>query len=241
MTQSPEPPAASASRPSPVGRAFAAIGAVLALGYTAVVPSIVFFASIGSWECLGANCDSAQTAIVVGTALGYLAGLTAVVLLVVLAFRPRRGVLVAAVLAIVLAALALVVQIWGVATVTSGRDRGAAAMQVAFDVDQVAQQAVADTTGMSVWSTAGVTGPDVRVDVCPSDADQFVAMASLTFDTVAGLTEGDRDAISQGVVDSTTALMLLPSVDVTSAWTQDGSRWILTVTSSCQPVPEEDS
>lgn len=239
--QGPAGSSAPQVRPSTVGRVVAGLGAALALGYTALVPSIVFFASIGSWECLGTNCDPAQAAIVGGTVIGYLAGLTAVVLLVVLVFRPRRGVLVAAVLAIVLAALALVVQVWGVATVTSGRDRGAAAMQVAFDVDQVVQQAVADITGMSVWSTSGVTGPDVRVDVCPSDTSQFVAMSSLTFDTVTGLTEGDRDAISQGVVDSTTALMLLPGVDVTSAWTQDGSRWILTVTSSCQPVPEEDS
>lgn len=238
--QGPTGSSAPQGRPSTVGRVIAGLGAVLALGYTALVPSIVFFASIGSWECLGTNCDSAQAAIVGGTLIGYLAGLTTAALLVVLAFRPRRGVLIAAAVAVALAALALVVQVWGVATVTSGRDTGAAAMQVAFDVDQVAQQAVADTTGMSVWSTAGVTGPDIRVDVCPSDADQFVAMASLTFDTVAGLTEGDRDAISQGVVDSTTALMLLPGVDLTPAWTQDGSRWILTVTSSCQPVPEEE-
>lgn len=239
MTQSPEPPAAPASRPSPVGRAFAAIGAVLALGYTAVVPSVVLFASIGSWECLGASCGVGQTALLVGTGAGYLAGLTAVVLLAVLAFRPRRGILVAALVAIVTAALALVLQIWGVATVASGRDAGATAMQLAFTVDQVAQQAVADTTDMSVWSTPGLTGPDVHLGLCPDADDQFVAISSLTFDVESGLTDADRAVITQAITDSTTALMLMPGVGLSTDWTQDGSRWILTATSACQPIPEE--
>jgi hypothetical protein len=37
---------------------------------------------------------------------------------------------------------------------------------------------------------------------------------------------------------STTAHMLLPDASLTTEWSQDGSRWVLTVTSSCQPIPE---
>lgn len=231
-------PASAHGRSSTVGRVIAGLGAVVVLGYTGLVPSIVLFASIGSWECLGANCDAAQTALVAGSAAGYLGGLSAVVLLTLYAFRPRRWTLIVALIAILVSALALVLQVWGASTVSSGRDAGAEAMQVAFDVDQVMQQAVADTTGMSVWSTSGVTGPDVRVSVCPDDPTAFQAISSLTFDVEANLPAEDRDAITQAVEVSTTALMLLPDASLTTEWSQDGSRWVLTVTSSCQPIPE---
>ncbi len=238
MAAESDSPASVHGRSSTVGRVIAGLGAVVVLGYTGLVPSIVFFASIGSWECLGANCDAAQGALVVGTAAGYLGGLSAAVLLTLYAFRPRRWTLVVALAAVLVSALALLLQVWGVSTISSGRDAGAQAMQAAFDVDQVMQQAVADTTGMSVWSTSGVTGPDVRVSVCPDDPTAFQAISSLNFDVEANLPAEDRDAITEAVAVSTTALMLLPDASLTTQWSQDGSRWVLTVTSSCQPIPE---
>ncbi len=219
-------------------RVLTAVGAVAALGYTVLVPSLVFFASIGSWECLGSRCDAGNVALIVGMVAGYAAGLSAVVLLTVLSLRPRRGTFIASLTALLLAALAFVVQIWGASTVSSGGRAGAEAMQSAVVVDQILQQAFADTTGMSVWSTPGVTGPDVRVVLCPDDPERFQAMSSLTFDVVTGLPKEVREAIVHEVEVSTTALQLLPDVDLRAIWTRDHSRWVLTVSASCTAITE---
>lgn len=206
--------------------------------YLALVPTSLFYLSIGSLDCLGPRCSTATTLAVAGGALALVGGLTTVVVLIVFVVRPRRWGLLGSLCGLVLVALAFPMQVWANLTLSDGRALTSEAMQLAFDVDSVTQDAVVSATGLSIWQGGDVWGPDISVSPCEGNDQGFVATARLHFGPGAGVDENARREIELALEQSSARQMLIPeSIELSPSWAQDGQEQSLTVTSSCQPLP----
>jgi hypothetical protein len=208
-------------------------GLLLYLG----VPSALTYLSIGS-PCLGPACTLAErTALGLGGA-AILLGLVSIVLLIIFAIRPRAWSILVAITCIALQVPMVLGQTWATRTLSDGRALSNEAMQLAFAIDDLTQNAVAQAVNLSVWNSPGVWGPDTFVDACPTSAEEFIAGTRLYFGPSSGVDGPARDAILAEVEDSTVrAILLPPSVQVSASWGSRGDDWELTVESECQPLP----
>ena len=206
--------------------------------YLAFVPTSILYLSIGSLECLGPRCSAATTLALAGGALAVVAGLATVVVLIVFVVRPRRWALLGSLCGLVLVALAFPVQVWANLTLSDGRALTDTAMQLAFDVDSVTQDAVVSVTGLSIWQGGDVWGPDISVASCEGNDQGFVATARMHFGPGAGVDENARGKIELAIEQSSVRKMLIPeSIELSPSWSRDGQEQSLTVISSCQPLP----
>ena len=220
---------------------FRVVVVVVAIGaavYVIVVPAALVFLAIGSIECLGQSCAPAQTMTLIFGALALVIGIATVVLLIVFAIRPRGRRLLIGVVGLALLPVLLTGQVWGTSTLSEGRAVTDAAMQLAFAIDNVAQDAIARATGLSVWDIPDVLGPGITVALCPTSSDSYVASVQLTFEGSSGIDEVTRGEIVDALEQSMLRTMLIPaSVEIVSTWTPSGEDWTLTLESNCQPLP----
>lgn len=220
---------------------FRVVVVVVAIGaavYVVVVPPALVFLAIGSIECLGQSCAPAETVTLVFGALALVIGITSVVCLVFFAVRPRGRRLLIGVVGLALLPVFFAGQVWGTSTLSEGRAVTDAAMQLAFAIDNVAQDAIARATGLSVWDIPDVLGPDITVALCPTSSDSYVASVQLTFERSSGIDEATRGEIIDALEQSTLRTMLIPaSVEIMNTWTPSGEDWTLTLESNCQPLP----
>jgi hypothetical protein len=224
---------------SPWVRVSAGVGAVVLLFYVVFVPTSLLYLSIGSLDCLGSRCGVATSLSVTAGGVALLAGLSTVALLFMISARPRRWFVFASLGGLILVALAFPAQIWASMTLSEGRALTSEAMQLAFAVDSVVQDAVVSTTGLSIWQGSEIWGPDIFVTPCAHDDREFFAGVRLHFGPGAGLDEITRREIHRAIGQSTVRQMLIPeAIDLSPSWSMDGSDQLLTVTSSCQPLPQ---
>lgn len=233
-------PAGNSARPwfaHTWARGLAVLVGVVTLLYL-VVPIALTYLAIGSIECLGPRCTVAERVAVASGAVSIVVGLGVATLSVIIAFRPRGRTVVAAAVGLGILPLLLVTQAWGTRTLSEGRSVTDEAMQVAFGVDQVMQDAVFGATGMTVWTSPGVLGPDINVEACPVSTDEFVAFSRMYFGPEVGLSPEDRAAIDSAVTTSTSRTMALPGdIKLSTMWDVSGDEVVLTVKTNCQVLP----
>jgi hypothetical protein len=214
------------------------VGAVVLLFYVAFVPTSMLYLSIGSLDCLGPRCGVATSLAVTAGGVALLAGLSTVALLLMTSARPRRWFVFASLGGLSLVALALPAQIWANLTLSDGRAVTDNAMQLAFNIDSVTQDAVVSATGLTIWQGGDMWGPDIFVASCEGNDQGFVATARMHFGPGAGVDENARREIELAIEQSSARQMLIPeSIELSPSWSRDGPEQSLTVTSSCQPLP----
>jgi len=217
-------------------RVIAILLAVVTALYTAIAPSILFFMSIGSYECLGTSCDAATRAVAWGALIAYLAGAVSIIGWIMLAVRPGRAPAVVAIVAALVLVVATLAQAWGVSTLSAGRAAGSAATELVVTAAEAAQRAVEEVTGRSIKEGADMWGPDIEVADCPDGETGFVAVVRLYF--APGVVVEDpaqvRDVLSAASPDP-----VPPSTALTWTveWQEEADRGVLEVRSNCQPLP----
>jgi hypothetical protein len=229
---------AKTSGPRAVGavRVIAILLAVVTALYTAVAPSMLFFMSIGSYECLGSSCDAATRAVAWGALIAYLAGALSIIGWIILAVRPRRAPAVVAIAAALGLVAVTVVQAWGVSTLSAGRAAGSAATDLTIAAAEAAQQAVEEVTGLSIMEGADMWGPDIEVAGCPDGEPGFVAVVRLYF--APGVVVEDPAQV-QAALTAASPDPVPPSTSLvwTVDWQEEPKRGVLEVRSDCQPLP----
>lgn len=216
------------------------VAAVVALGLLLYlfVPAALTYLAVGSRECLGPECAFAERVAVIFGVVSIVLALAGIVLLVVFAMRARVALLLPAVICIALQVPMVMSQAWATRTLSEGRAVSGEAMQVAFAVDEVTQDAVVRAVNLSVWDGAGIWGPDVFVEPCPESGSDFVAGTRLYFGPSSGVDAPAREAVIAAVLDSSLReIVVPPSVEISADWAPSGEDWILTVTSACLPLP----
>jgi len=163
--------------------------------YVLVVPAALVFLAVASIECLGPSCAPAQTGTLVIGALAVAIGIAAIALLVTFAIRPTGRRLLIGVVGLAVLPFLLAGQVWGTSTLSEGRAVTDAAMQLAFAVDDVAQDAVVRATDMSVWDIPGIRGPDTAVSLCSTNSAAYVASVQFHFEPSSGIDEVARGEI----------------------------------------------
>jgi len=203
-----------------------------------LVPAALVFLAVGSIECLGPSCAPAQTGTLVFGALAVAIGIAAIALLIAFAIRPTGRRLLIGLVGLAVLPFLIAGQVWGTSTLSKGRAVTDAAMQLAFAIDDVAQDAVVRATDASVWDSPGIRGPDTTVRLCSTNNAAYVASVQFHFGPSSGIDEVARGEILKALEQSTLNPMLIPtSVDLSSTWTSSGGDWSLTVESDCQPLP----
>lgn len=219
-------------------RIFIAIAAVFLLGYGLVTPLTLAFLAIGSRPCLDGQCSNYDSVILVGAGVALLAAVAGFVLLVIFAFRPKAGHLIAGVILAVVCVLATIAQMWGLTGINDKEALAEDAFQLSYAIDRAMQEALVSATGKSLMDSPGILGPDPAAYACTTSQGQagFQSASTLTF------TDPDaRAVIEQTWVDLPNLRFFIPeSIALEQAWSSqaDGSTdW--TVTSACQPFASD--
>jgi len=221
-------------------RIIAVAVAVIVAGYALLVPASLLLLSIGSLDCLGPGCELAVPAVIVGGGVGVLAGVGTAIVLVILAIRPRRPLLVAALVGLAILPVALLVQGWSVRTLDDGRDVAAEGSQLAFAIDRSMQEVLVEITGGSSLQQSGILGPDGGVSPCalPDGEPGYQAWSRLVFTQGSALSEEDLQDVRSRFDQTRERMILIPiEISLTQDWQPDGSEVRWTVTSTCLPLP----
>ena len=215
-------------------RVLIAIAAVCLLAYGLVLPLALAYLAIGSRPCLDGQCSTNETVILVGAGVALLSAVTGFVLLVIFAFRPRAGLLIAGVILAVVCVLGTIAQMWGLSGFSDKEVLADDAFQLSYAIDRAMQETVVSVTGKSLMDSPGILGPDPAAYACTTSQGQagYQSASTLTFTDA-----GARAAIEQAWVDQPNLRFFIPeSIKLVQTWSTqaDGSSdW--TVTSACQP------
>lgn len=240
MEVSPRPAAARPRTAAPWLRV-AAVVVALGLFLYLLVPAALMYLAVGSLECLGPDCLLAERVAVIGGIVSIVLALVGIVLLLVFAMRARVTVLLSGLIVIALQVPMVMSQAWATRTLSEGRAVSADAMQLAYSVDEVTQDAVVRAVNLSVWNGAGIWGPEVFAAPCPASSSDFVAGTRLHFGPSSGIDASARELITAAIQDSSLREIVIPPfVTISADWTPSGQNWSLTVTSECRPLPVGD-
>lgn len=221
-------------------RVIVIIVAVIVAGYALLVPATLLALSIGSTECLGPGCGLAVPLTLIGGGLGVLAGIATAVLLVVLAIRPSRPLLIAGLIGLAILPAALLVQGWSLRILDEGRGVAAEASQLSFAIDRSMQEVLVEVTGGSSLQQPGILGPEGSATACELADGQpgYQAWSRLTFTDSSPLSAQDRQEIQARFDQTRERMILIPAeIALTQDWQPDGSQVHWTVTASCLPLP----
>jgi len=221
-------------------RILAGIAAVIVAGYALLVPAALLFLSIGSLECLGPPCDFAVPVSLVGGAAGVLAGVATAVVLVILAVRPSKALLIAGLIGLTVLPIALLAQVWGLRALDEGRHLAAEAQQLSFELDRAMQEVLVEVSGASSLQQPGILGPEEGANACdlPGGELGYEAWSQLTFTGGVQVSLEEQQAIRDRFDQTRERMIMLPAdISLTQEWQPDGEdiRW--KVTASCQPLP----
>lgn len=224
---------------APWCRVLAIVIAVLVLGYALLVPTSLLYLAIGSIECLGPGCATANGAAVAGGVVGLLIGIATAALLIVLAARPRTALLIAALIGLILLPVALLGQAWGVRTLSDGRSIASEASQLGFAIDTSMQEVLVSVTGANSMQQPGILGPEQGLIECEgADGPGYQATSRLTFTPGSSIGAAERDALASEFTASRGRMILIPaSIELQQEFAQADDGWSWTVTSGCQPLP----
>lgn len=220
-------------------RVLAGVAALLVGGYALLVPTSLLFLSIGSLDCLGPECTTAQGAALAAGLVGVVAGVITCVLLIVLIIRARTTLLIASLVGLMVLPVALLAQAWGLRALSDGRSRYGEALQLSFDIDRAMQEVLVEVTGSSALQQPGINGPQMAVTDCEyAGGPGFQASSSLDITPAAGIDGAARSALEATFRQSRERMIMIPAdIELAQDWQEVGSDQRWTVTASCQPLP----
>lgn len=224
-------------------RVLVVIVSVIVAGYAVLVPAALLYLSIGSLQCLGPRCELAVTVGLAGGATGVLAGVSTVIVLVLLAVRPTKALLIAGLIGLTVLPVALLAQVWGLRALDEGRGLAAEAQQLSFDIDRAMQEVLVEVSGASSLQQPGILGPEGGATLCelPEGEPGYQAWSRLIFTSGSSVSAQDQRAVQARFDETRERMIMIPaSISLKQDWQTDGTdaRW--TVTTSCQPLPSID-
>lgn len=222
-------------------RVLAIVVAVIVAGYALLVPTSLLFLAIGSLECLGPGCTLATPAAVGGGAIGIVGGIGTAVVLVILAIRPGKALLITSLVGLALLPIALLIQGWSLSVLDEGRDVSADAQQLSFELDRAMQEVLVEVTGASSLQQPGILGPESGALPCdlPDGNPGYQAWSRLVFTSGSQIDAAGRQNVQSRFDETRERMITIPAtIELTQTWEQEGSDAQWTVTASCQPLPQ---
>lgn len=224
-------------------RVLAVIVAVIVAGYALLVPAALLYLSIGSLDCLGPQCERAVTVGLAGGAVGVLAGVATVIVLVLLAVRPSKALLIAGLIGLTVLPVALLAQVWGLRALDEGRDVAGEAQQLSLEIDRAMQEVLVEVSGASSLQQPGILGPEGGATACelPGGEPGYQAWSQLIFTSGSRVGAQDQRSIQARFDETRERMIMIPaSISLEQDWQSDGTdaRW--TVSTPCQPLPSID-